>query len=250
MRQRKLQSTVEFLMTYAWAITVIAVFVAFIVIVVGFKSPSSYTPSVCYITTTLPCQEALFASSSSASYFTMIFVNDFGTPIAFPSNALSLQVGFSGTAYGGDCYPANVPAGATVICNATLQGFAPSVGTQADTKFTVSYRICTAGSCPPAVYNTSGYSTGTVSPFRSVSSLVDLQTSTGTGAVVVDGIRYPSNTYLQFIDGQGYAIFAAPPANRIFSSWSSTGGVVVSNTVLQTTNATVSSPGNLIATFT
>lgn len=249
MRQRKLQSTIEFLTTYAWALTIIVIFVAFVIVLVGFRNPSSFTPASCYITTTLPCQEALFEVNSSRldSYYIMIFSNDFGTPIAFPDNAVSLHVGFSTSSYIGNCLPANVPNGGTVVCNVTLSGFVPDVGTQADTTFNVSYMICDASGCPPTVYSTSGYTTGTVSPYKNVLSQVLLGTSSGMGYVALDGIRYPSGAEVPMVNGVAYQIAAVPAQGQYFASWSGSSGIVVANALSQSTSVTVSQQGSLTA---
>ncbi len=252
MRELKAQSAVEFLTTYAWALTIVVIFVAFVIAAVGFRSPTSFTTSSCYLTATVPCQELLFQTrpSMSESYATLVFINGLGTAITFPQNSVSMQVGFSSIEYYGTCLPADAPADSTVICNVTLPGFSPDVGAEVDTKFTLSYGICDPSGCPPSIYNTSGDSTGTVSSYSAATSVVDLQTSTGTGSIAVSGVAYPSNTYIRFINGISYQVDALPTSGNVFSTWAGSPGIAVANTVSAVTNVTTSASGSLIATFT
>ncbi len=252
MHQMKAQSTVEFLTTYAWAMTIIALFIAVVLVVVGFKSPASYTPASCYITPNLQCQSALFQSNGASSDFVIIFLNNLGTAISFPTNGIGVMIGFSGTTYTGLCYPTNAPVGATVICNATLAGFVSSVGGQANPNFAIYYHICDGTTCPSSVYNTSGFATGIVSPYKAnVIDKVTLDTSLSGGKIDIGGITYPSGTVVYMINGQKTQLYAVPPAGHTFNSWVATGGVTFSTSnTLQTTNATANAAGTVNALMT
>lgn len=243
----KVQSAVEFMLTYAWAFIIIAIFVAVVFLIVGSKNVSSYTPSSCYIEPLIPCSTAILMTntSSSNSAFIVSFYNDLGTPIVFSGSSLNVTPSLNGNHYYGTCYPANAPTGAQIVCSAILAGYAPSIGSQLNSIFTITYKICSPA-C--SSYNTSGYTTIISTKYASILDSVTLMTNTSTGYVVVSGVPYPSNTLVDFISGVRYNVSAVPPKGGVFSGWSETGNVFVTGSS-QNTAAYATGNGILTADF-
>ncbi|MEM0148508.1 MAG: hypothetical protein QXY10_02840, partial [Candidatus Micrarchaeaceae archaeon] len=76
----KLQSALEMLITYSWAIIILTLFIA-IAAVISLSSPSStYMPPTCNIAPTLPCIYSLLTSYSSShpAMYLVEFSNNFG----------------------------------------------------------------------------------------------------------------------------------------------------------------------------
>ncbi len=66
---------------------------------------------------------------------------------------------------------------------------------------------------------------------------MQLLTSTGTGNIVVSGVRYPSGANVVFIAGVNYPIYAIPPNGVTgFASWLAS-NLIVANPLQQTTTA-------------
>ena len=237
-----LQSATEFLATYSWAFLVLTVMIAAVYLVVLAPSGgSTYVPSSCYITSTLPCYQSVLLANSTGSEFIVLLQNDMGVTLAFPPNSISLHPSFSSNAvYVGSCLPLTAAPGAVVTCNVTLSGasFKPAVGSQANPTFTLSYQICPAcGANSPQLYNTTGTSTLTVSSYSSVLYTVHLLSNTGTGNIVVSGVRYPSGANVVFISGVNYPIYAiAPNSVSQFATWLAS-NLLVSNPLQRSTTA-------------
>ena len=79
--------------------------------------------------------------------------------------------------------------------------------------------------------------------------LVQLQSSTGVGAISVDGVVYPVGTTLMFIQGTSYSILGAPPSGYTFSDWATSGGAVVSTPSNIRTSTFATGVGNVILQF-
>ncbi len=227
--------------TYSWALIVIAVFIAVVGVLIlsPTKGTATLSPSSCYLTPSLPCYQSVLLTNSSGSQFIALFQNNMGVSMYFPANAISLHPSYSSsTAYSGSCLPQTAPPGATVICNVSIATYSPAVGTQLYPTFTLSYQICP--SCATAgaqSYNTSGTSTLTASSFSSVLYSVQLLTSTGTGNIVVGGVKYPSGANVIFLAGVNYPIYAIPPSGIVnFGGWLSS-NLVVGSPMQQSTTA-------------
>ncbi|MDE1825893.1 MAG: hypothetical protein KGH82_05950, partial [Candidatus Micrarchaeota archaeon] len=166
------QSSIEFLLTYAWAFLIIAIFLAFLIAVVTVNKPTALTPPSCYISPALPCISSAFISNSIGSKFLVVFINDIGQNIEFPkTNAIILSPFLAPQTYGGTCLPVNAPKEAIITCNVTMQIKAGSIGTQLSPKFTINYELC-QGQCaapvaPSNTINTTGFATLQVSPYVS-----------------------------------------------------------------------------------
>lgn len=168
---QKQQSMIEFIVTYSWALLILAMFVAVVFALTSTQPPSSYLPSTCSINPAFQCTAAgLYQSGPSSAIATVSFINELGTPVEFGSGSFNVSIGALGprniTAIG-HCSPSMAQQNARVNCSAQLQGFSPpSVGTSVDTFFSISYRICTgnrSASCGTQLYTTSGFASQSVS---------------------------------------------------------------------------------------
>jgi hypothetical protein len=214
----------EFLSTYAWAFLVLTLVLATsFLIFVSPGSQTTYAPSSCYITTTLPCYQSLLLENASGEKFVVLFQNNIGAAISFTHNAITFTPPESGAGYVGTCLPQTAPPGAMVTCNVSIgaSSYRPQVGSQASPTFALDYAICPACAAGSQSYTTSGESTLTVSSYGAALYTVRLLTSTGTGNIVVSGVKYPSGANVVFIAGVNYPISAVPPRGIMGSltSW-------------------------------
>ena len=122
------QSAIEMLSVYAWALLIIAIFVAFIFVISGPKAPISYLPPVCNIEPLLPCVQSTLTSVNTAHSipikYTVVFLDSLGVSMHLPANAISVtltNIGSTGTnVYNGTCLPKNVSSGTRVICAVSI----------------------------------------------------------------------------------------------------------------------------------
>ncbi len=239
--QIKAQPAVEFLTVYSWTILAVILFAVFALALASAQSKQIYPPSHCYITTTLPCYSMFVMSNSIGSVALVIFTNNLGVQIGFPSNAFSISPTYANTIYYGQCLPSNALQGDVVSCYAELGSYMPALGAEINPNFEVSYRIC-ASSCPSSlpVYNTSGTSQLTVSPYvQNFRNFVELASPSSFGNVL------PGNETLNF--GSTITISASALPGHTFVGWSCTGvgcysgtsptnTITLSNYIVETAN--------------
>jgi hypothetical protein len=233
--KRKGQSVIEFLSTYSWSFLILAVFMAVVASYVFTRGANSFSPSYCYISPELLCQEAFVMTNSSGSTITLIFINNLGTGISFAANSFSVMPSFGQQVHSGLCYPANAVQGSLVICNASASGYFPSPGQQLEPTFTVTYSICQK-TCQSQLYNTSGTGTVFASVYHGITSEVMLLDSPTTGSIAVQGVRYPNGAEIPVIYGVHYTLFGVPPSGATFNSWQTTGNVFVGSASAQSTS--------------
>jgi hypothetical protein len=160
----KNQSSVEFLITYGFALTIIGIGIAALYSYFLFKNPTSYVSGSCSISS-LYCSTAIAIKGNSTvkSYILLYVTNSFSKTISFPQN--SFNVTYYTTSFNGTCLPSNLVPGATAICIANVTLPSMNVG---DT-FRVNIRI-------PFIYanqrfNASGIADLVLSPTISQTSL-------------------------------------------------------------------------------
>lgn len=261
--QLRMQSAVEFLTTYAWSFIILAIMVAVVGSFLVTKSPTTYIPATCYISPEFICQTMVIASSSGSAHAQVVFINDLGAQLQFPStNSFTVSTAFSTNSYRGACEPYNAPIGAPVDCNATIPNYVPPVGTQVSLAFTTTYKICAKKCSASATYNTSGDGVVYTSPIIGGSGqtsatqiyLVSLASSPSTdGNITLQGITYPSGSNAAMVTNVVYSIYARPQSGHVFYSWSSTnivaGDIVIANALAQSTTVTITGPGTIKASF-
>ena len=245
------QSSVEFLTTYSWAILLLGIFVG--VVALMFLSSSNglttFAPSSCYVTPSLPCSQAVVSGNSMGSTFIVILQNNQGVTISFPANAIQVKPStYTSNTYSGVCLPQIAPAGSTFICSVPLTNFNPAVGSQLGPSFTLKYQLCSP-SCTAQVYNTSGTAITSMTPFRIVLSTVNMLANPSSGAISLSETRYASGANVFVLTGKSYPISSLPPAGYGFNSWIATANLVIGNTLSSSTTLTATGPGSLTANF-
>ncbi len=251
----KQQSALEFVITYSWAMIIISIFVVFVFVLSGTSPPTSYLQSTCNIQPLIPCTESLVSFNSVASTYYIVFENQLGSVMLFPGNALNISVtnvGNTGRKYSyGSCSPEFAGYGASILCNATINGVKLPSGSQTVVDFSLNYRLCTSGgiaTCGNDIYSSSGYSIQQVAPSKvSIDSVAF--NAYPTGEVIVNGVTYFSNTLAYFPSGN-YIIYAQPGLGYSFSSWSVSGPpTYVASTTSQNTTLALSSNAFVTANF-
>ncbi len=248
------QSSMEFVLTYSWALLILGVFVATVAIISLSHPVRSYIPSQCTITPLFQCLDSLFAANT----LTVVFQNNLGQALYFPSNAFNATITGSGseTQYGiGECVPSFLPVGGEAVCDATVSGAQNlPMGSQLLTSFLITYEICNGGSfasCTAPTYKTAGSSLQAISP--SGTSLYSITFHVGAdasyGTIVLNGVSYPDGDTAYFVS-RGITIYALPAAGHAFVSWSVTPSSTVESTASQNTVLSLSSNTVLTATFT
>ncbi len=258
----KEQSAIEMITTYSWAILIIAIVIAIILILIGFKPPSDYLQSECNIDPLLPCVDTLLVyNSSGPMVYTIVFKNNLGRPINISSNGFNLTTTDMGRSSGtnhylGNCTPGYVSNGGEVMCRVNITGpIKAAVGTSTTTPFYFEYRICSSPTnCGNTFYKTTGYSTQIVAPAGISFLELKFETYPDTGTINVNGVPYASGTTQFFIKGE-YSIFASPPNGYVFYSgnpgWeSSPTSLKIGNPYNQSTNLTIENSGTLYAYYT
>lgn len=229
-RSVKAQPALEFLSVYSWTLLAVILFVVVASVLASANSRTVYQAAHCYITPGFPCYGMYVMSNTVAPVSLVLFTNELGVTLSFPTNALAVNPTYANATYYGQCLPANALPGAVVACNATLRGFSTSLGTQLTPVFVISYKICgstCSGSLP--IYNTSGNADLAVSPwvahFRNFIELANPATH---------GTVSPGNGTYNY--GTQVSITASPIGTNAFVGWTCSGvgcynGTATSNTV-------------------
>ncbi len=253
------QAAVEFIITYAWAILVISLFVVLVLIISDTRPPQDYLQSSCSIQPLLPCTESLLSYNSiNPLQYYVVFTNQLGSIIYFPPNAISIStsnIGGSSTySNTGNCTPDFAAQGSTVLCRSRINGASkPGPGTQAIVNFVLSYRICPTSNvvkCSPGNYISSGYSVQSVAPVSININYVTFVIKP-SGNIVLNGVTYFNNTSAYLISGN-YIIFAQPGQGLMYSNtlWSlNSAGSGIVNVHSQNTTLILNSNEILTAQF-
>ncbi len=219
----RIQTALEFLLTYSWAFVIIGLAVA--VVFLTIMSPiqgTTVSPSYCYIEPSLPCSQAAIVSNSNSTQFYVVFQNNLGITMQFQSDALEVVPSINLNKSTGSCYPSTAPQGAIVTCNATISSKPTALGAQFNPTFTINYELCS----PTCVKNTYG-TTGTAVTFsRPLSSFVLVSlfvNPSGAGKVALNGVQYPSGSNVLLSLGTHYTLYAVNNPRYTFSSWACSG---------------------------
>ncbi len=156
------QSALEFLTTYGWSFIIIALFISVVFVLVSSKGVSTYAPSSCYISPSLPCIAAYASSNSLGSVAIVKFTNQLGTEMSFPANAITIRFGMTYANYTGNCVPANAFNYQQVTCTVNMPQVHLVVGAELNPSLSLKYALCNNKACSAYVYNTSGTATLTV----------------------------------------------------------------------------------------
>ena len=255
-RHQRQQSAIEMLITYSWAMLIIALFVSMIFVLSFSRPASSYIQSSCNIEPSLPCAEAIATAASSTKpiEYTVLFSNNLGTAIYMPSNSFTATTTGLGVAgivtWTGNCTPNFAPEGSLVLCKVAISGAtAPPLSSLLSNSFAIRYGICntnSVSSCSSAVYTSTGTSEEDFLSANIGIHSIMLYTSPGTGHLSLDGVVYSNGTRILELPGK-YQIYAVPPAGYAFSSWAVSNNTLAS--ALQYTNMTITANGSVTANF-
>ncbi|MGC8622940.1 MAG: InlB B-repeat-containing protein, partial [Candidatus Micrarchaeia archaeon] len=257
-KEARQQSALELLTTYSWAFLIIAIFIAAVVVLNGSRPPSTYLQATCNIDPAFPCAQAAISGYNSIEpiTFTVLFTNDLGAIIEFPSNALNVtltNVGEAGTnSYLGNCYPQIALQSDVIRCIANIPGTkTPPTGSQVGVNFNIKYAICKSAvqsSCS-GIYKTTGYALQSISPPGTGIYKVSFITNPQSGKIFVNNIGYANGTSA-FLVGGKYTIFALPPLGYYFSAWSiSSTSSSLSSLTSSNTTLSLFSNSTIMATF-
>ncbi len=254
-KNRRSQPSIEYLSIFSIAVLLIITVLAIVGLTVfNTKSSQTFTQSSCYISAQLNCFQVAVTNNGVSSSAVVVFTNNLGKQINFPnSNAILVQLG-SSKSYLGSCYPTNAIQGATVVCNVNVPGYAPTAGTQVNPVFQLNYSECFNNQCNS--YKTAGSGTTYASSSSSQSGgaggiyQVTLLTQPTNGNVSVNGVPYPSNSILYFVNNIYYSIAAPDTLNgNTFQEWSYSGGISISNPFGKYSSAVATSNGVIEATY-
>jgi hypothetical protein len=254
------QSAVEFMTTYSFAIFTIALVLVAVSMVSLSLGTSPPVYSTCNLQPLVTCQQTLLTYNSVGGYFNfvLIFRNNLGFVMQFPSNAITMTLSKTVTTgsvvNSGGCSPANVPQGSQAICIVNAIGTSQvKQGADTFTQFRIQYALCTnqsSSSCAGGTYNATGYSFQSLSP--PYSNLYTVSLSSANGVVVINGESYFNNAVLYLTGGQyisAYSVYAQPNTGYGFYGWTPGGGVTLSSASAQNTLMSISSSGTLSANF-
>ena len=255
-RSLRLQSAIEMLSVYSWAIILIAMVVALVFALSGPFAPTQYLGSSCNIQPLMLCLHSYLApyiNSGEPIKFSLVFVNDMGVTLNFTGQHFNVtmdNVGQKGeTNSTGSCLPVIAHAGTEVICTAYVYGSVePPMYSSVSSAFSIGYYVCKAGSCS-GPYTSTGSSIQTISPGAAKLANLSVYTSPSNGKVVINGIEYSSGIIVP-LEKQNYTIYAVPPKGYQFSNWifSSVSSSIANANVIQTT-ISLSSNSVLTANF-
>ncbi len=254
---QKAQSAVEFLSVYAFAMVIIAIVVVIAFIIGTSHTASNNIFSSCSIEPLMPCQDAVIVYNAIGKYsnYTVLFTNQVGYTLYFPSNSFALTttgIGSSGThVTGGECSPSYASDGSEVICNSIIEGgLSPGIGSTADAYFSFGYQLCSQNNssvCYAGAYNSTGYSTSSIGPPGSYLHKVTLIAN--NGVVLIDGTTYFGGTSFYLTNGI-YQVYAMPLKGYTFAGWSTNPAGAISPTNTNNGILTLTSDETVTAEFT
>jgi uncharacterized repeat protein (TIGR02543 family) len=254
----KQQSALEFISVYSWAILIVALFIGVVSVLALSKPLSGNLASSCNIQPLLPCMaSAITYNAINPLHYELIFTNNLGVPMYFPSNGFNLtttNLGSAGILYSiGNCTPSIALPGTPVVCQANIAGsLKPQVGSQTTTLFVLNYQLCKNGllsTCQGTVYRSTGTSLQTVAPTSTALYTITFLDNPTSGTIVLNGVTYVNNA-ASYFSGQSYNAFALPPPGYVFAGWSiSSATSTLTNTITQSTVLNLNSNAVITAVF-
>jgi hypothetical protein len=257
------QSAVEFMTTYSFAIFVLSLVLITVVTVSLSIGVSAPVYSSCNIQPLITCQQSLLTYNSVNGFkYLLIFRNNLGFLLQFPSNAINLSTtGFSSSPNAltaGSCSPSNAVQGSQVICMVHVNGKSNvKQGTNTYTQFHIYFYICQSVST--CTYNSSNFYSVTGYSFQTLSSpltnLYNVIITSSNGLVVLNGESYLNNSVIYLPGGSGitYSLYAQPNVGYHFTTWTLSGsGSWLTPNAIQTANVilNLNSNATVTATFT
>ncbi len=183
-REERAQSATEYLVTYGWAILIVAAILGFLIYFVS--APSYLAPNTCNFVSGTTCKAFIFASNAQLSKIALVVSNAQSYPIVVSN----MWINVSGTAYPAKCMPNFVLPGGSIICNATVPK-PKSIGTLESGSIYINAKACPYANSSSCISNESylGKFSAHVSPMLSqIPITISIYTNTSQTA---DGSKTP-----------------------------------------------------------
>ena len=132
----RLQSAVEYLTTYGWALIILAIILSLLYFFI--LAPSTIAPSSCTFGIGVSCKDIIFGSGSSNSIIVALLSNS----QEYALRNINMSANLTGIGvYKGKCAPYYVLPGGTIICNVTIPS-PVTVGTLKSGSLYVNATVC------------------------------------------------------------------------------------------------------------
>lgn len=254
------QTALEFIVTYSWAILIIAIFLGTVAIFsLSSNPPQGYLTSACYISPAFPCQQSAigFNATNKIIQFALFFTNSLGNIIHFSSNSINLTttgVGMSGSQRTfGNCTPSITLPGSEVVCLVNVPGTNVVLGYQSTAFFTVTYNSPCANSllssCSGSTYSSGGSALQTIGTQNFAYLKLSFNSNALLGYISLGGQAY-ANSVNSFFQSGNYNLYAVPPSGYTFSTWNvvTTGGGTSTLSSTSSQNTLLTLNGNAVIT--
>ena len=182
-RRRHAQPAIEYLLTYSWAILLLALLIAVLYFFV--LAPSSIVPSSCSITSGAYCKELIVGSNSVSSKVAILLSNS--QPYMLLNPHITLNISSIGLITGG-CVPNNVSAGGAIICTVSVPQKALALGTFVNGKILLTATPCPSGNASACEANSQQTYTGSFTTHSSA-----LLSSTSVSLTATASSPWPAN---------------------------------------------------------
>ena len=144
----KVQSALEYLTSYSWALIILVVVVVSYFLITYNSSGTTFSPSYCYISAGLPCYQLVVSTNSLGSMAILLFTNDLGKTIYFkPTSSFYLKLTATTQYASGSCTPLTATSGTPITCVVYILGYTPQLGAQLEPQFFFNYSECVSSNC-------------------------------------------------------------------------------------------------------
>lgn len=159
----KLQSALEFLVTYGFALVIIGFSIAILFTLVFFKTPPVFSSAQC-AGNPLNCRSSVIVKgNSTTSDFVLLYLTN---SLEKTVTINSIKITIKNTDYFGNCGPSIIPPGASSICLVNVALGSSKVGDRVTASFSGNLNYTNQ------LFNESGYISGTISPTLNPTSII------------------------------------------------------------------------------
>ena len=234
-KNNKAQSAIEYIISYSWALAIIAIVLLVYLFTTFNNHNNTLSPSYCYISPQLPCYDLIISTNSLGTSAAIVFTNNLGKPIYFgKSTSFSISFGPSSQTYNGYCTPTTANPGVNVTCGVNIPGVTQQIGTELTPKFYILYNECVTPNCSSNSQNllaitTSGSSLTYVYQYNSSSYKNIPVTPPPVIVYTLTTNSFPSNggsvspVSGSYDSGNTVTISETPASGYVFDKWSCSG---------------------------
>ncbi|MHB1830179.1 MAG: Ig-like domain-containing protein [Candidatus Micrarchaeaceae archaeon] len=185
----KVQAAMEFMITYGWALVIIAIAIG--IFAYFLSIPQTLVPPRCYFPYGITCRGIIIGSNTLASNsINFVIVNSQQYNLVGPTYGTLNILGYGSATAG--CSPANIIGGGVILCSTSLSKQIP-ISTAISGTIAFSSSICLLGSMQncqssrPITYtgNFSGYAGGTSNSLPVNIILDEAANTVGTGTPIL-----------------------------------------------------------------